>query len=52
MSYKCEVTGFQIDDSSAEDVYYCGFLNDRKVCKYCDYSEYEEIITVSCSKSG
>lgn len=44
MGYKCEVTGLELDDSSAEDVFYCGVLNEKKICINCEKSKYMGIV--------
>lgn len=41
MGYKCQATGLELDDSSAEEVFYCDVLNEKKTCMNCNNSNYE-----------
>ncbi len=52
MAYKCEVLGLELDDCSAEDVFYCGVVNQKKICVNCDNSRYEGITFVNIANTG
>lgn len=44
MCYKCEITGLELDDSSAGEMFYCDILNEKTICVNCSNSKYEGFV--------